>query len=157
MQSCYCTEELHLRGALTDLCKQEPELDYFLALPQILETSLDAANLLNVVRLRRSQSTHRKISAENAVAWCTQQIEMLRQKAVDEGILRRFLFKLQVLQSELSSAVDALSRSHQDIGTIRALIRRNRLPITSPPCDETPTRPELDWPSESDSSMSAIN
>jgi hypothetical protein len=148
---------LHLRDHHWQLscANQNLDLDNILALPRILETKEDAVNLLNVLRSRREQNTHRKIAAEHAVAWCSQQIQILQKNFADDNAIRRGLFKLRVLQGELSSAIEDLSQAHRDIGTVRAMIRRKGLPVPSRRSDRTPPRSTPDWPSDSDSDVSA--
>ena len=111
--------------------KQEFGLDNLLALPHILMTRDDAIDLMNLVWSRRDQNTHRKIAPESGVAWCTQQIHILQKGVVKDSVLRRALLTLRVLQCKLSSATEDLSRSHCDIGTVRAMIRRQGLPVPS--------------------------
>jgi hypothetical protein len=125
-----------------------------LTLPHILVTEGDAVELMSVVRNRRDQNTHRRIAAEKAVTWCTQQIQILQKGIVDDSLMRRALFKLRVLQHELSSAIEDLSQSHRDVGIARAMIRRRGLPVPSQLSDQPPPNA---IPSDSDSDGATDN
>ena len=76
-----------------------------------------------MLRVRRAQNTSRKLAAEQAVIWCTLELEMMERNSVSDDDVTTTLFHLQVLQYELSTAVDDLSKSLHDIGFIRSLIR----------------------------------
>jgi hypothetical protein len=82
-----------------------------------------------MLRARRAQNTSRKLAAEQAVVWCTLELEMMERYSVSDDEVTTTLKYLQALQFELSSAVDDLSRSLHDIGFMRGLIRSKGLPI----------------------------
>jgi hypothetical protein len=86
---------------------------------------------MRLLRSRRDHNITRKIAAEQAIDWCTIELQILERGSVSEEEVRRTLTHLRALQCELAAAIDDLAKCRRDIGVTRNLIRSKGLPI---PC-----------------------
>jgi hypothetical protein len=129
-----------------------------LKIPGFPGTAQDAEDVLKMLHFRRAQNASRKLAAEQAVFWCTLELQMMERGSVSEDNVTTTVFHLQALQCELSATVDDLSKSLCDIGVVRGLIRSKGLPIPRVVPSEVPNNPPPSvWESTSDASSVDTN
>jgi len=111
---------------------------------------------MRLLRSRRDHNTTRKIAAEQAIDWCTIELQILERGSVSEEEVRRTLTHLRALQCELATAIDDLAKCRRDIGVTRTLIRSKGLSIPCLVPPEAARKTVFDSGGESPSEASSV-